>query len=245
MAKRKKIGELSIAEIKQLSATEQASALIAAASEDKHLPALEVLLEAGVPANAKNDDGETALFRSAGNGTLKIAARLLAAGADPDLVAVDGLPPRKIAGTAMKALFAQHTSTGSASLRATIDDAKVIKRAKQVIGGMLAISGELKGHTIYVASLDEEDVKLNSEQVAASCADEDRFDPSCFEFAAPLSLKHFTGELNSDGLKPSAGNAQLTEDELVAALVLANKAIFGAKIALSTDFKVIAPGHGY
>jgi hypothetical protein len=245
MARDEDDDDFNVAKIMKQSATEQARALISAASENSYLPKLSALLEAGVPANAKDNKGETALFRSAGNGTLKIAARLLEAGADPDLVAVDGLSPRKIAGGSMKKLFAQATTGGGASLRATVDDAKAVRRAKEVIGGILAIAAKLKGHSIYVASLDVEDVKLNSEQAAAEVDEEDRFDPSGFEFAVPLSSKHFKGELETSVLKPKKGLDQRSEDDLVCALVLANKALFASKVKLTKDFKVIAPGHGY
>lgn len=234
--------------------TKQAQSLIDAAAENSGLAKLDKLLAAGVPADAKNEEGETALFRSAGNNTLKIAARLLAAGANPDLVAIDGMTPRKIAGGAMKKLFAAASTAGGApSLRATVSDDVVIKRARVVIAALLAKAKELKGHTIYCASLDEEDVKVASREsfaemkAARDVTAKQRLDPSTFAFAAPYPSRGWKGDLETKCLAPKKkqGPDGRTEDDLVCELVAANRAVLATKLALADDFQVIAPGHAY
>lgn len=242
-----------VARILKRSAKEQARALIEAASEDSTLDLVSALLEAGVPPDVRGDEGETALMRAAGNGNVKVAHRLFAAGADPDLKAEDGRTARKIAGSKVKKLFTTTAAGAAPAPRDLVDNAKVVKRAKAAIGGLLANAAALKGQTVYVASLDEEDLKVNSEEAFAKTAakargkarDELRFDPSRFGFRVPLSSKPLKAQLDTSVLETKRKNDNRTEGDLVAALIVANKAVFASTIALTKDFKVIDPGHAY
>src|SRR3546814_17266036 len=57
------------------------------------LRAIERLIALGMPINARDAQGCTALLRAAGGGQRAIVERLLRAGADPSLPATTGAPP--------------------------------------------------------------------------------------------------------------------------------------------------------
>lgn len=153
----------------------------------------------------------------------------------------------------MKKLFVATVDGKAAAPRDLVDDAKVIKRAGVVIASLLAHAAKLEGHTVYVVSLDVEDLKVNSEEAFAKAAaksrgkarDEMRFDPSRFAFRVPLASKAVKGKLDTSALAAKRKDDNRTAGDLVGALVVANRALFAAKVTLTKDFKVIDPGHGY
>lgn len=247
-----------VARILKRSPSEQARALISAASEDSTLDMLSALLEAGVPADVRGAEGETALMRAAGNGNVKVAHRLVLAGADPDLKAEDGRTARKIASSSVKKLFVAapagaKRASAAPSPRDLVDDAKVVRRAGVAIASLLAHAAKLEGQTVYVVSLDVEDLKVNSEEAFTKVAaktrgkarDQMRFAPSRFGFRVPLVSKPLKGKLDTAPLAIKRKNDNRTEGDLVGELIVANKSLFSSKISLTHDFKVIDPGHGY
>lgn len=245
----------ALASLKGRTVAEQAEALISAASEDSRLPLLSALLDAGVPPNAANEEGETALFRATGNGNVKVVHRLLLAGADPNLVALDGMTPKKIASGKLKKLFAEAAAGQLKSPRELVDDAKVVKQVQRAIAGLLRSAAALRGHTIYVAAVDEEELKLQSEEGFKKLVDEEgveveerealRHDPTRFGLSAPYESKPIKDPLDTEVLAAKRAQDNRTHDDLVAELLLANKALYASKLTLSEDFTVIAPGHAY
>ena len=77
----------------------EGSPLLVLASTDGLAEIVRLLLAAGAPVDAPDEDGLTALAWAARTrwGNAEIAAALLAAGADPDRAAKDGQTPRSLA----------------------------------------------------------------------------------------------------------------------------------------------------